>query len=455
MNDPTTAATSADGSSPLRVLIVSEHASARYGGEAALPLHYFRVLRSRSVDVWLVTHARTRDELTQAYPGERRIHYVEDTRLHRLMWQIGKRLPAQIAYFTTGFVSRFAAQLTQRRIVKQLVATERIDVIHQPMPVSPREPSMMFGFGVPVIIGPMNGGMEYPPAFRRSRGAAEALLLRLGRLSGALLNRAMPGKRRAALLLVANERTRRALPRGVSANVVELVENGVDLTLWQPAGPRGVVTAVTADVTTFVFLGRLVDWKAVDLLLHAFQRAARLSSVRLWVIGDGVERPRLEALASELGVIAASEEAITGVHFFGWMAQTACATRLQAADCLVLPSLLECGGAVVLEAMSLERPVIATAWGGPLDYLDDSCGILVEPQDRDQLISGLADAMVRLAQSPEERARLGRNGREKVLRDYDWEVKVDTAMRLYRQARATRTGSSGTEYERTENGVRP
>src|SRR5579883_1420456 len=46
-----------------RVLIVAEHASAKFGGEAALPLHYFRVLRKRRIEAWLVVHERTRDEL--------------------------------------------------------------------------------------------------------------------------------------------------------------------------------------------------------------------------------------------------------------------------------------------------------------------------------------------------------------------------------------------------------
>ena len=113
-----------------RVLIVSEHASARFGGEAALPLHYFRVLLRRGYDVWLITHARTRDELSQTYPGEERIVYVEDTRLHILMWQLSKRLPGQIAYFTTGFVSRVAAQLEQRKLVRSLVAAHGIDLLN-------------------------------------------------------------------------------------------------------------------------------------------------------------------------------------------------------------------------------------------------------------------------------------------------------------------------------------
>jgi glycosyltransferase involved in cell wall biosynthesis len=53
-----------------------------------------------------------------------------------------------------------------------------------------------------------------------------------------------------------------------------------------------------------------------------------------------------------------------------------------------LPSLFECGGAVVLEAMARGCQFVATAWGGPLDYLGDSCGILVQPNSREALIVG-------------------------------------------------------------------
>ena len=42
-----------------RVLIVAEHASAKFGGEAILPLHYFRGLRRRGIEVWLIVHSRT------------------------------------------------------------------------------------------------------------------------------------------------------------------------------------------------------------------------------------------------------------------------------------------------------------------------------------------------------------------------------------------------------------
>ena len=420
-----------------RVLIVTEHASAQFGGEAALPLHYFRVLRNRGVPVRLVTHSRTRPELDALYPGDADIHYIEDTGFHKLMARWGGMMPARIGYFTVGFASRFSVQMAQRKLVRRLIREHGVDVIHQPMPVSPREPSMLYGFGVPVVIGPMNGGLDYPPGLRHQQGSAERLLLTLGRANAKFLNRLMRGKREAATLLVANERTRRSLPEGVCSHVVELVENGVDLTVWRsPAdAPHEPESLSRADaVPSFVFMGRLVDWKAADLLLRAFAAACRQAPMRLCVIGDGPDRHSLEALALELGVAADETQADATVRFVGWQSQAACAELLSRADALVLPSLLEVGGAVVLEAMALGKAVIATAWGGPLDYLDPSCGILVPPDSREQLIEGLTAAMLALTRNPAERAAMGRSGRAKVKRVYDWERKVDRMLAVYANA---------------------
>jgi len=422
----------AESGAPLRIAIVAEHASARFGGEAALPLHWFRMLRRRGHDVWLVSHARTRAELEALFPDDARVLFVDDTWFHKAMHRIGRRLPARIAYLTVGFALRVSAQRVHRRIARRLVREEGVNIVHQPIPVSPREPSLLSDVGAPVFIGPMNGGMEYPPGFR-GRKLTERFVVGAGRAAATVLNRLMPGKLRAAVLLVANERTRRALPphRG---HVVELVENGVDLDVFDigfgtESAPEAPARSDAA--ATFVYMGRLVDWKRVDLLLDAFARASSSVALRLVVVGSGAEHAALEAKAKALR-IAAADERSAGVSFTGWLSQADCARRLASADALVLPSVLECGGAVVLEAMAMAKPVIATAWGGPLDYLDPSCGILVPPQSPEALMQGLAEAMLRLARSPDERARMGNAGRAKVLREYDWNTKVDRMLAVYR-----------------------
>jgi glycosyltransferase involved in cell wall biosynthesis len=439
--------------SNLRVLIVAEHASARFGGEAALPLHYFRVLRDRGIETWLVVHERTRQELEALFPQESdRLLFVPDTAAHRLLYSLGKRLPHRLSYFTVGLMMRIITQVIQRRIIRQVAQNHQIDVIHQPMPVSPKEPSMIYGMGVPVVIGPMNGGMDYPPAFRHFQSQFVSISVQMGRLFSNLLHRLIPGKLQASVLLVANDRTRQALPAGIRGRVVELVENGVDLSIWQPVGDRQLASIGASSSNgsvpiqsispsrpiRFVYVGRLVDWKAVDLLLLAFRQATEQVHASLEIIGDGTERTALETQAQALGLLKQSEvetgEQAGRVLFRGWLSQTECARRLQDADVLVLPSLLECGGAVVLEAMSMELPVIATNWGGPRDYLDDSCGILVEPESRRAFIDGLAAAMSQLAANSELRHNMGRAGRQRILEQFNWDTKVNRILEIYQEA---------------------
>ena len=415
-----------------RILLVAEHASAKFGGEAALALHYYRVLRARGAQVWLVAHERTRAELTALFPNDAGyMFFVADTKWHRLLWRVGQKLPTRLANFSTGFVMRLLSQLAQRKLIKQLVQEKGITVIHQPMPVSPKEPSLIYGLGAPVIIGPMNGGMDYPPAFKGMQSRLGLVTLWLGRKAANGMNLLMPGKRKAALLLVANQRTQQALPSCLkNARVEQLVENGVDLSLWKDVTRTN--TRGTMDTTHFVFLGRLIALKAVDLLLHAFAQAARHAPMSLLIVGDGVERQNWERLVSELGLAGAARQA-GKVHFAGWLPQESCAAVLQESDVLVLPSLHECGGAVVLEAMAMAMPAIATNWGGPADYLDSACGILVDPTSREGFVDGLRDALLTLAKQPELRVAMGRVGRQKIIDQFDWEVKVDRIVETYQQ----------------------
>ncbi|MDR9893199.1 glycosyltransferase family 4 protein [Aetokthonos hydrillicola Thurmond2011] len=423
----------------LRVLIVAEHASAKFGGEAALPWHYYRILRQRGIPTWLVVHERTRTELQALFPEDKNITYIPDTTWHRLLHRLSSLLPSRLSGFTLGLIMRMMTQLAQRSIVRHIVQEKKINIIHQPIPVSPKEPSMIFGMGVPVIIGPMNGGMDYPPVFQQMQSPIVNFTLALGRKFSSLMNKLIPGKQQAALLIVANKRTRRALPQGVCKQVIELVENGVDLSVWKSCTST---RKAQSSITRYIFVGRLINWKAVDLLLLAFKHVSSQASVTLTIIGDGVERRNLEQQAQELDLLGTEVYQPGKVCFLGWLSQEECSSQLEQSDVLVLPSLLECGGAVVLEAMAKGLPVIATNWGGPADYLDASCGILVEPLSREIFIENLANAMLKLARSPEEREAMGKVGQNKVIQFFDWEVKVDYMIKVYQQVIANHIAES-------------
>ena len=401
---------------PARVLLVAENASAKLGGEAILPYHYFRLLLAREVDTHLLVHARMRDELLALFPAHRdRLHFVEDRWLQKLFYHCGKRLPRRLDEATLGLANQMLTQLAQRKLVRALRVPGT--VVHQPIPVSPKFPSFLAVDSVPLVVGPLNGGMQYPRAFRRAESALSRAAIALGRSFSNAANTLVPGKRKAAVVLVANARTRAALPRGLRGEIIELPENGVDLDLW-----RGESSGEPS--SRFVFIGRLVNWKALDLALEAL---ASVPGATLEVIGDGAMRASWESLAASLGLL-------DRVSFLGWRTQAECADHLRGCCALLLPSLYECGGAVVLEAMALARPVIATAWGGPADYLDTTCGILVEPTSRQTLIAGFADAMRTLIASPQLSRRMGEAGRNRLLREFAWSKKINAILEIYELA---------------------
>jgi glycosyltransferase involved in cell wall biosynthesis len=92
----------------------------------------------------------------------------------------------------------------------------------------------------------------------------------------------------------------------------------------------------------------------------------------------------------------------------------------------------------VLEAMAMGLPVIATKWGGPADYLDEKTGILIEPTGRESFINEIAEAMIKLAQSPELRHQLGQAARTRAVAEFDWEKKIDVIMEVYARAAQSR-----------------
>lgn len=401
--------------SALRVLVVAEHASVRLGGEAILPYHYFRLLRARGVDAHLIVHERTRTEVMELFSEEpERLHFVRDKWLQKLFYQMGKVLPRRIDEATFGLANQMLTQGGQRGLVRALIGEHT--VIHQPIPVAPRFPSALGGLGAPLVVGPLNGGMEYPPGMAAPEGGLGRLALSLARGLTDVGNAVFSGKRKAAVVLVANERTRLVLPSGLRGKVVELAENGVDMTRW--------VGASEESGARFCFIGRLVDWKALDVALDALRE---VPEAEVDVVGDGAMRGAWEQYADERGVSSR-------VRFHGWLSQTESAEVLKRCGALVLPSVSECGGAVVLEAMAMGKPVIATAWGGPLDYLDATCGILVAPESRQALVRGFADAMRLLGSDALLRAQLGAAGRTRVLTHFDWEKKMDRMMEVYEGA---------------------
>jgi glycosyltransferase involved in cell wall biosynthesis len=176
-----------------------------------------------------------------------------------------------------------------------------------------------------------------------------------------------------------------------------------------------------------LFVGRLAAVKGVLVLLEAFARVrAAHGDAHLTLVGDGAERPALEARVAELGLGDA-------VRFAGYLNQDEVAAELARADLFALPSFAEGVPVVLMEAMAARLPVLATRIAGIGELVEEGVsGRLVPPGDPD----AFAAALDALLSDPEGRVAMGEAGRAKVVAAFHVDREAETLKGLIEGAAA-------------------
>lgn len=202
-------------------------------------------------------------------------------------------------------------------------------------------------------------------------------------------------------------------------DAVRRIPNGVDVARFAPRPARAdlrCALGVPDGAPVVVSVGRFVAYKGYEYLLDA---AASVDGAHWLLAGDGALRAALEARAQALGIAAR-------VHFLGWRDDVG--DLLALADVVVMPSLGEHFGRLLIEAMAMARPVVATDAGGvPEIVVPGSTGLLVPPGRAD----ALADAVRSLLAAPGRAAALGQAGRLRAEREFSLTRHVHDIEALY------------------------
>lgn len=187
------------------------------------------------------------------------------------------------------------------------------------------------------------------------------------------------------------------------------------------AAASRLLATVGATEPLVLFVGRLVDYKGVDVLLQAMVDAPGT----VVVVGTGPEEHRLKALAKRLGLAGRA-------HFPGVLDDGALMGLMEASDVLVLPSTddREGFGLVLLESHLVGTPTISTELGTGTSWVneDGRTGMVVPARDP----GAIAGAIRRIADDPEQAAEWGRAARERALREFSLEEMTRRTVDVYR-----------------------
>jgi len=229
------------------------------------------------------------------------------------------------------------------------------------------------------------------------------------------------------VITVSEELRRQLLAAGLRGERVVTVHNAIDPVAFVSQGTQSISwlrqqLGIGQDQPLIAVVGRLIPGKGHRYFLEAAKQVLQARpEARFLVVGEGPLRGELETMNVTLGIQHA-------VSFLGFRQDAA--ALMKASNLIVLSSLEEGLPVVLLEALALARPVVATAVGGVTEVvMHKETGLLVPPRDADEL----ARAMLYLLDHPDEGARMGRKGQEVVARDFTVEAMAEKIATVYRQ----------------------
>jgi glycosyltransferase involved in cell wall biosynthesis len=392
-----------------KILLIAPTVDGDDIGEAWVAYQWASRLSERH-DVTLLTyHKRGARPASEQLRGLRVVEWAEPALIGRARRFNSIVKPGYVPFY-------FRAR---RWIKNRLREGERYDLVHQPVPAAMRYPSPAAGLGLPLIIGPVGGGLASPPPFVASEESApwymklrhidqfrfrwDPLLRRTYRTADCVVGIADYVRERLA-----------AIP----LNRFEVMSDVALQDVAEPIDRSGRSGAVR-----LLYAGRLVRTKGAQDAIRAMALATGLPVV-LDIVGDGPDRSRCETMIAQLGLG-------DRVKLHGWRPRSEVFDFYRRADIFVFPSYREPGGNVVLEAMSFSLPLIVIDRGGPGTFTNDLCAIRLAACTPEMLINDLAHAICKLVVDPDLRRRMGAAAHSHARKTALWTSRLDRMDTIY------------------------
>jgi glycogen synthase len=250
----------------------------------------------------------------------------------------------------------------------------------------------------------------------------------------------------ADAIIAVSEQTREDVLRlfDVQPARVHVIHNGIDPAEYRPTGATAALARHGVDPARpyVLFVGRITRQKGIIHLVDAIPEID--PGLQIVLCAGAPDTPEIgREMAAHVAAVRAMR---SGVIWIDEMLPRAEVIQLyEHAAVFCCPSVYEPFGIINLEAMACETAVVASRVGGiPEVVVPEETGLLVdlalspgtfEPADPAAFSSGLAAAINRLGRDPALRAKMGRQGRQRVLDHFSWDAIAETTLSLYRSLR--------------------
>ncbi|GAA6209956.1 hypothetical protein NBRC116601_32490 [Cognatishimia sp. WU-CL00825] len=409
-----------------KILILADQCNPEWPSLPIVGYKYARAL-AKVADVTVITHVRNRANIEKAGDLGAPVEFIDTEWLAAPMDRLATWLRGgdQVAWSTNQIMSYapyVAFEKQAWKSVKDRVNSGQFDLIHRITPMSPTMPSAMAGKGgVPFVVGPLNGNLDWPAAFlgeqkrekERARGLRD-------------LYKFMPYARRTQTrsdcILAGFEHTIRDLNFADPNKIISFPEVGIDPAIFHAGRKRAPFTS--EGPFEFLFAGRLVPYKVPEAAVRAFARSEKLRAHKMTIIGDGPELPRLQAIVDEH---AAQDRVI----FEGRKTQAEVADAMRRADAFVFPSIRELGAGVVVEAMACGTLLIVTNYGAPGALVSNGRGVALPLSSMDGLVKSNQKAMEDCVDNPRVHEEIAAAGCQYAHQAFTWEAKAKYTAEIY------------------------
>ena len=298
-------------------------------------------------------------------------------------------------------------------------------VVHRITPLSPTSVSPMAPkirrAGVPLVIGPLNGGVPWPKQFDAARRQEKEWL---SYVRGAY--KLLPGihrtRRSASAIIVASRDVWGQMPAHLHGRMEYVPENAIDPARFPLAAER---TFPADRPLRVAFVGRLVPYKGADMLIEAAAPLLRSGQLALTIAGNG---PQLDGLRQQAAALGLADR----VSLPGWVDHSAVAATLAAADVFAFPSVREFGGGVALEAMAVGTVPMVVDYAGPAELVTDHTGYLVPLGDRPQIVERVRSLLAALVADRSPLAAKSAAAVRRAREQFTWDAKAAQSVEVYR-----------------------